>query len=116
MKKTNYRTGLAAEALCRLALRLKGYAILAARYRAPQGEVDIVALRGKDLAFVEVKARETRDAAAGAISPRQQERLARAANDFLARHPRFSQHQLRFGAMLVSPWRWPAHIRDAWRP
>ncbi len=40
--KTNHKTGLAAEALCRLALRLKGYRIVAARYRSPLGEIDIV--------------------------------------------------------------------------
>ena len=116
MKKTNYRTGLAAEALCRLALRLKGYSILAARYRSPLGEIDIIARRGKSLALVEVKARPTRDIAAEAIGPQQQARLARSATDFLARHPHFSRHQLRFDVMLVTPWRWPEHIADAWRP
>src|ERR1700677_3995736 len=100
-KKTNYRTGLAAEALCRLALRLKGYSIVAARYRSPLGEIDIVAKRGKSIALVEVKARPSRAIAAEAILPQQQARLVRGAEDFLARHPRFNRHHLRFDVMLV---------------
>lgn len=114
--KTNYRTGLYAESLCRLALRLKFYRILAARYRSPMGEIDIVALRGDILALVEVKARPSRAEAAEAVHARQRERLARAANDFLARHPRFHRHNLRFDVMLVAPRSWPVHIKDAWRP
>jgi len=116
MKKTNYRTGLAAEALCRMALRLKGYGIIASRYRSPLGEIDIVASRGPCIALVEVKARPSREVAAEAVGTRQRERLERAANDFLARHPHLNRHQLRFDVMLVAPWRWPVHIADAWRP
>jgi putative endonuclease len=115
-RKTNHRTGLAAEALCRLALRLKGYSIVAARYRSPMGEIDIVARRGRSLALIEVKARPSRVAAMEAVGPQQQARLARAASDFLARHPVWQRHRLRFDVMLVTPWRWPQHITDAWRP
>lgn len=116
MKKTNHRTGLAAEALCRVALRLKGYSIIAARYRSPLGEIDIIARRGRSLALVEVKARPSKETAAEAILPRQRQRLERAAAAFLARHPQLSQDHLRFDVMLVAPWRWPVHITDAWRP
>ena len=116
MKKTNHRTGLAAEALCRVALRLKGYGIVASRYRSPLGEIDIVAKRGNYVALIEVKARSSRAAAAEAVGPRQRQRLQRAALDFLARHPYLNAHYLRFDVMLVAPWRWPVHIRDAWRP
>lgn len=113
---TSYRTGLFAEALCRLALRLKGYRILASRYRSPLGEIDIVALRGKIVALVEVKARAHQDEALESIGLRQRERLQRAANDFLAHYPQLNSHNLRFDAMLVAPKKWPKHIKDAWRP
>lgn len=108
------RTGLMAEALCRLALRLKGYRILAARWRCPQGEIDILATRGDTLAVVEVKARPTLAEAAAAIRPHQQARLARAGAVFLARNPSFAGHTIRFDAMLVLPRRWPRHIENAW--
>ncbi len=116
MTKTTYRTGLAAEALCRFALRVKGYRILASRYRSPLGEIDIVAARGKIVALVEVKARASKREAIESIHVRQQERLQRAAQDFLARHPHFNEHNIRFDVMLVAPRSWPQHIADAWRP
>jgi putative endonuclease len=88
---------------------------MAKRYRSKLGEIDIIAARGKTLAFVEVKARGSRRAASEAITPRQRERLGRAAADFLARHPRYNRHVLRFDAMLVMPWRWPVHVPNAWQ-
>ena len=115
MKRTSYKTGLAAEALCRFSLRLKGYRIVASRYKSPLGEIDIIARRGQSIALVEVKARPDYATAAEALQAHQQERLERAANDFLARHPHFNRHYLRFDVMLVTPWRWPAHIINAWR-
>jgi putative endonuclease len=114
--RTSYQTGLFAESLCRLALRLKLYRIVTSRYRSPLGEIDIVAARGGVLALIEVKARPSAREALESIQHRQRERLQRAANDFLARHPSFQRHDVRFDVMLVAPRRWPVHIRDAWRP
>ena len=112
------RFGRLAEAWCRLVLRLKGYRVLAARERTPVGEIDIVVRRGGVVAIIEVKARRGDGAAgaAGAISPRQQARLARAAAAFLGRHGELAGLAVRFDVMLVRPWRWPEHISDAWRP
>lgn len=97
-------------------LRLKGYRILARGYRAPEGEIDIVARRGRVLVLVEVKARPSVEAAAYAIAPRQRRRIERAALRFLSNHPRHAGCDLRFDAILVSPWRLPRHLIDAWRP
>jgi putative endonuclease len=116
VSKTTYQTGLAAEALCRFALRVKGYRILASRYKSRLGEIDIIAMRGKIVALVEVKARASKREAIESIHLRQRERLQRAASEFLARHPRFNDHNIRFDVMLVSPRSWPEHIADAWRP
>ena len=59
-----YRHGVFAETLAALLLRLKGYAIVARRYKTPVGEIDLVALKGRRLAFIEVKRRKTREDAA----------------------------------------------------
>src|SRR5258707_15299491 len=67
-----FRTGISAEARACAYLILKGYRILAKRYRTPHGEVDVIARRGRALVFVEVKARATLDDAAYAVTPRQQ--------------------------------------------
>lgn len=109
------RYGRYAEALCRFRLRLHGYRIVASRLRTPLGEIDIVARRGRTLAIVEVKAREDWTTANEALSARQRGRLARAAHVFLAANPRYAGLSLRFDVMLVTPWSWPRHLRDAWR-
>lgn len=114
MSRAGYRTGLTAEALCRLALSLKLYRILATRYKTPVGEIDIVAVRGHVLVAVEVKARPTQADAAESIRPQQQARIARAMEHFIQRHPRYGTHDVRFDAMTVAPGRWPRHIKDAW--
>lgn len=113
--RTSYKTGIDAESLCRLALRLKFYRILATRYKTPMGEIDIVAGRGRTVVAVEVKARATRDEALASIQPPQRARIARALQDFVMRHPRYAGCHLRFDVMLALPRRWPAHIVNAWR-
>ena len=110
-----WRRGRWSEALCRLALRLKGYRILARGWRCPQGEIDIVARRGGTVAIVEVKARGSLYAAGSAVAPRQRRRLERAALAFVARHPGLNGLAIRFDVMMVVPGRWPRHVTDAWR-
>jgi putative endonuclease len=109
------RRGRSAEAFCVWVLRLKGYRILARRFRVPSGEVDVIARRGRSLIAVEVKARSGYDVAAGAISSHQRRRVARALEHFLARRPDLAGLDPRFDVMLVVPRRWPRHVRDAWR-
>jgi len=114
-RRQAYRHGRASEALCRLVLRLKGYRILASGFRAPVGEIDIVARRGMTLAIVEVKARASLADAAESVSPRQRRRIARAASAFLALNPAAAGLAVRFDVMLVRRWRLPHHLRNAWR-
>lgn len=109
------RFGRWAEGLCVLALRTTGWRILARRFRAPVGEIDIVARRGRVVAFVEVKARRG-DGLAPTPDARQRRRIARAAALFVARHPALEGCDLRFDLMVVRPWRPPRRLADAWRP
>ena len=111
-----YTRGLAAERLCALRLRLSGWRILARRYETPVGELDIVAKRGALIAFVEVKHRAERRGVLEAITARQRRRIEDAATIFLSRHPNWRKLSLRFDVMVVTPWRWPSHLPDAWRP
>lgn len=114
-RRRAWRLGRWAETLCILDLALRGYRIVARRRRYPVGEIDIVARRGNTLAIVEVKARPTVAAAADAVSARQRRRIARAADWFAAENPGLAPLQRRFDVMLVTPWRRPRHIRDAWQ-
>jgi putative endonuclease len=114
MTRTTYQTGLYAEKICRLALRLKFYRILATRYKTPVGEIDIIAARGNTVVAVEVKARATLDTAVESISAQQRARIANALRHFIARTPLFARANLRFDVMLAVHGRWPAHIKNAW--
>jgi putative endonuclease len=71
--------GRGAETIACWYLRMHGWRILARRARVPGGEVDIVARRGRTLAFVEVKARGDVDSAALALDEWRLRRVAVAA-------------------------------------
>jgi putative endonuclease len=112
-RRRAFRLGFGAETRAAMALRLKGYRILARRFRSHGGEADLVARRGAVVVFVEVKARETFELALESIQPRQQRRIAAAARAWLACHPQDMAAALRFDAVLVSPGRWPRHVERA---
>ncbi len=111
--QSRYRRGVIAEWLAALALILRGYRILDRRYRTCVGEIDLVAVRGRRLVFVEVKHRVTLADAADAITARQRQRIARAAEVWLCRHRAYHSHDLSCDAVLLAPGRWPLHMRDA---
>ncbi len=114
-RRRAWQRGFDAEAKAAWLLRLKGYRILARRWRAPVGEIDLIARRGKVLAFVEVKARAEARHAAEALGPRQQERLRRAAAAYLAGRPPAQDIQLRFDCVFLGEGLWPRHLPDAFR-
>jgi len=113
------RLGRWAELICVASLGLRGWRILdrgvVTGRGSGAGEIDIVARRGKLVAFIEVKARPTLAEAGAAISAPQRERLVRAAAAYLGRRPALASCDVRFDAMLVAPWRAPRHLKDAWR-
>jgi putative endonuclease len=109
-----YRAGLWGESASVWWLRLRGYRVLARRWRSPVGEIDIVARRGRLLAMVEVKTRATAEEALEAVGMSQRRRVERAAEAFLARHPALGRCDVRFDVVLIVPWRPPKHIMDAW--
>ena len=108
-----FRLGLSAESRAAMFLIAKGYRILARRFKTPVGEIDIVASRRGTIVFVEVKARESFDAAAEALTARQQQRIVAAAELWLARNPADPQQEMRFDVILVTPGKLPQHIPNA---
>ena len=108
-----YHSGLFAETLAALLLRLKGHRVVARRYKTPVGEIDLVALKGKRLAFIEVKRRKTAEDAAWTVPAKQRRRIVRAAQYWLAGHPDFAGHDIAFDVVLAAPWRWPQYIANA---
>jgi len=108
-----YRRGVFAETLAALLFRLKGYKIVAQRYRSPVGEIDLVALKDRRLVFVEVKRRKALDEAAWTVPAKQKRRIVRAAQYWLASHPDFTTYTIAFDVVLAAPWAWPRHIENA---
>ncbi|PZQ22772.1 MAG: hypothetical protein DI569_06870 [Sphingopyxis macrogoltabida] len=96
-------------------LRLHGWRILGERLRVPAGEVDLVARRGRTLAFIEVKWREQAAALDFAVDAYRLRRVAAAA-EMLS--PRFARPRdsIRIDVMLLAPRRLPRHLVHVWQP
>jgi putative endonuclease len=108
------KRGRGAETLACWYLRLKGWRILARRARVAGGEVDIVARRGRMLAFVEVKARASEESAAFALDDWRLRRVAVAAERLAPRYMR-ADDDIRIDALFIVPGRWPRHLPDVWQ-
>jgi putative endonuclease len=101
--------GISAESRAAAWLIAHGYRILARRWKSPLGEIDIIAARRHTLIFVEVKARAKLDDAAWSITERQKQRIAAAAEIWLANSPMPAIRD----AILVAPGKLPRHIPGA---
>ena len=102
-----------AELVATALLLAKGYRILARRHVTPYGEVDIIASRRGRIAFIEVKRRAMLADAEAALTPAQGDRIARAADHWLSRHPSYLDRQIGLDAILVTARGWPRHIPNA---
>ena len=94
-------------------MRLRGWRILAQRARVPGGEVDLIARRGRTLAFVEVKQRSTVDAAAWALDEYRLRRVVVAAERLAPRYARDGD-DIRIDALFIVPGRLPRHLANVW--
>jgi putative endonuclease len=115
-RQDTYLWGILAEWLATILLFMKGYSILDRRWRSPVGEIDLIVKERDTVVFVEVKARPTREKGLEAISPKQRGRIENAAGVWLASHSAYAQSGIRFDCVVVSPWKLPHHVKDAWRP
>ena len=116
-RKAAESLGRRAETLAVLWLTCKFYRVLGRRVRTPVGEIDLVAKTpGGVLCFVEVKMRASTAAATEAVSPRQRQRIERAAALYMGARPALRHNGVRFDLILIVPRRLPRHLKDAWRP
>lgn len=78
-------TGKAAEDAAAKRLRREGYKILERNFSTPLGEVDIIALDGEVLCFIEVRFRSSNEfgGAIEALSSEKKRRVARMALNYL---------------------------------
>jgi len=98
--------GRRGEALAADFLRTRRYTIVARNYRCPAGEIDLVAMDGGVLVFVEVRSRrgDRVGTPLESVHPGKQARVVRVARQFLAergwhdRDARFDVVGIRFDA------------------
>jgi putative endonuclease len=107
--------GRRGESLAAWFLRLKGWRIVARRVKTPRGEVDLVARRGRLVAFVEVKWRANAKELDFAIDQYRLRRVAAAAEVLTPRYVR-SGEDVRVDVVLLAPGRFPRHLQNVWMP
>jgi putative endonuclease len=96
--------GLEGERLVAAWLVGQGVRVIAVRWRCRSGEIDLVACRGREVRFVEVKARSAGSWDCGgleAIGAAKRRRLCNAAGLFLRAHPQVAGFDCRFDVALV---------------
>lgn len=109
-RRFTYLRGIGAERVALLWLVLRGYRLLARRFSAAGGEIDLVMRRGRNVVFVEVKARDTMPAALTAIDHAKRRKLGRAARAWIARHPAARDLTFRADLVALAPGHWPRHV------
>jgi len=109
------RRGRKGEWLAGLWLRLRGWRILARRVKTPRGEIDLVARRGRTVAFIEVKWRASAVELDHAVDEYRLRRVAAAAEAVLPRFVRNGEDS-RIDVLLLAPRAFPHHITNAFQP
>ena len=97
--------GRAGEDAAAVLLEKKGMRILERNFRSKKGEVDIIALEGETIVFVEVKtwAAYGIDALEQALDSKKQQRIIETSKYFLSLHREYRYMTVRFDVLLISP-------------
>lgn len=82
-------------------LTRRGWRIVARRWRGAGGELDLVAVRGDVVAVCEVKTRADPRALDEPVTAAQRQRIARAAEAYLAGHPGLAGRTVRLDVIGV---------------
>lgn len=101
--------GRRGESAARKYLKRRGYLVVGGGERDFLGELDIVAVDGRTVVFVEVKTRATHDAGhpAEAVNQEKQRRLTRLALSYLRRHG-LLENAARFDVIAIT---WPTKTK-----
>lgn len=98
-----FETGIRGEYLAETYLCRKGMQCIARRFRAADGELDLIMEDGDVLVFVEVKNRPRAVAGSGllAVTPAKQRRMTHAALSFLSQRE-YLERQIRFDVVEIT--------------
>ena len=109
------RLGRLAEIRAALWLNLHFWWVLDRRVKTPRGEIDLIARRGRTVAFIEVKYRRNAEDLDLAIDEYRLRRVAAAAEAVAHRY--LGPHDTaRIDVLLLAPNRFPRHIVNVWQP
>jgi len=109
------RQGRRGEERAALWLRMKGWSIVDRRRKTPLGEIDLIARRGRLIAFIEVKWRRRAEQLDNAIDEYRLRRVA-AAVEAVAHEYATGGEDIRIDVILLAPGSFPRHIANAWQP
>lgn len=112
-RQARERRGRWAETIAAAYLRFKGFRILDKRFKVPSGEIDIIAMKGRRIAFIEVKARTDLEACEASITPKLRARVRRAADIWMGKHEAHGGCDMSFDIIFIRPRRWPVYLKDA---
>ena len=104
--------GRRAEWIAALLLMAQGYQILGFRLPSRAGEIDILARQGRRLVVVEVKRRQTIEAALQALTVEQRRRLLTAGQMIQRGRPQWRKLDLALDMVALAPGRFPRHARN----
>ncbi|HTN15704.1 MAG TPA: YraN family protein [Sphingomonadaceae bacterium] len=107
--------GRLAEVRAALWLNLHGWWVLDRRVKTPRGEIDLIARRGRTVAFIEVKWRKRSEDLGDAIDEYRLRRVAAAVEAVAHRYAKVKD-SIRIDVLLLAPGRFPRHIVNAWQP
>jgi len=109
-----WASGLWAEYIAAIYLWLKGYRIMARRFKTPVGEVDLIVRKGQALVFVEVKLRKTFADALESINAKSRRRITKAAQYFIMHNPQYAEFGMRFDVIALGRGFSMRHLDNAW--
>ena len=95
--------GLKGEVLARKFLKSKGYKIIEKNYRTKFSEVDLIALYGDLLVFIEVKTRTSKQFGMPreAVGYEKRRKYVLTAEYYLQTHPKYSDKNVRFDVIDI---------------
>ncbi|MDR2702378.1 MAG: YraN family protein [Spirochaetaceae bacterium] len=107
--------GVEGEMYAAFALQKKGLRVVARNSRSQYGEIDLIALDGEFLAFIEVKtwpAHGLENLSYG-ITRKKQQRIIETAKYFLAMHQEYCNKSIRFDVIYLHPGESMVHLVSA---
>lgn len=95
--------GKVAEGLAVKWLGHSGYEVVERNFRTKRGEIDIIARKGKNLYFIEVKARRSTSYGKPeeAVNSAKLTKMRKTAEAFLQRFPEYQDYDLNFSLLAI---------------